>query len=157
MITGLILLLISILTEAFCRIMKGNDVFVTIMQIFGSLFLMVSSVIDWFLLMNLWEEWAFQFYRDHPNFEAGFWIVGGLIIASCQPYIMYFNRSEGIFYIITMAFAFLGWTMFIVYGILRIESVATTIIGNRGYYIDFVYYWNTTTSLLISGKVISQR
>ncbi|GFH57040.1 predicted protein [Chaetoceros tenuissimus] len=35
---------------------------------------------------------------------------------------------------------------------MRIESVATTIVGYR--YYDFVYYWNMTNSLLISGCVL---
>lgn len=157
MITGLILLFISILTDAFLRMMKGNEIFVTIMQILGSLFLMVSSAIDWSLLLNYERHWSRNFSRDHPNFEAGFWIAGGLIIATCQPYIIYFNRSEGILYFVTLVLSFLAWTMFIVYGILRIDSVITAIIGDRsGYYDVFVYYWNTTTTLLISGKVFLQ-
>lgn len=140
LITGAILFFLSILFEAFGpnKILIGGITVPTLIHGIGSLFLIVSSMYP-ILLMRVGLD---SFYYDHPDFEGGFWIAGGLITALGQAYLGYVLRSEGLFVVVTYLIATLGSVLFMATGIMLLKEV------------EGETHANTVAGLMISGSVL---
>lgn len=119
LITGAILFFISILLEAFGpnKILIGGTIVPTIFHAIGSLFLIISSMYQILVVRD------YDLYYELPDFEAGFWIAGGLITVLGQAYLAFVLRSEGLFVVVTYFFAGLGSLMFMVAGIMMLQDV----------------------------------
>ena len=145
--TGAIFFFISILLEAFGpnKILTGSTTVPTIFNGIGSLFLIVSSMYQ--ILVN--NEGLYELYYDHPDFQAGFWIAGGLITCLGQAYLAFVLRSEGLFVVVTYFFAGLGSLMFMVEGIMKLERVREDYLETH----DIPEYVDLAAGLIISGSV----
>lgn len=148
LITGAIFFFFSILLEAFGPnkiLIGGGTIVPTMFHALGSLFLIVSSMYPILVL----RENLIDFVFDHPDFDAGFWIAGGLITALGQAYLAFILRSEGLFIGVTYFIASLGSFLFMVTGIMMTDDVAEEYLQTH----DELELMDLIDGLMISGSV----
>lgn len=90
-----------------------------------------------------------DFVFDHPDFDAGFWIAGGLITALGEAYLAFILRSEGLFIGVTYFIASLGSFLFMVTGIMMTDDVAEEYLQTH----DELELMDLIAGLMISGSV----
>lgn len=139
LISGTIMLFISIVTEAYVGINKNG--YCTMFHVFGYLFLMIASMTAMIIVKT--EELLLT------NLQGGMWIAGGLLTAFCQGYLSFTWKAGGLSVITTFVCACIGSILFIGFGISRIHEVYQAWIDDD----NATDYLNGSAGFLITGSL----